>query len=224
MGLEPYERRVVRPHERTHAGPKEDRLRLTRAVRDQPVAGLRALPGPGPDGLGGGRPRRPAGAELTDHDGTVHRLWRVGDPAAHAAVAEAMRDRWILIADGHHRYETALAYRDERRAEAGANGDGAAYDRVLMGLTALDDPGLVVLPTHRLLTRWPEGADAAFSSRPVEGLDALPRGPGRRARGRPGPRPAADPRRHAAPHRAGRARRAPRRASGSTWPRSSARS
>ena len=169
VGLEPYERRVVRPHERTHAGPREDRLRLTRAVRTNlsPVFGL--YPDPGQTAWAAVAPDGPPDAELVDRDGTVHRLWRVADPAAHRAVAEAMRDRWILIADGHHRYETALAYRDERRAEAGANGDGAAYDRVLMGLTALEDPGLVVLPTHRVLTRWPEGADAAFSSRPSRG-------------------------------------------------------
>jgi uncharacterized protein (DUF1015 family) len=106
----------------------------------------------------------------------VHRVWGVTDPAAHARVAEALRERWILIADGHHRYETALAYREERRRRAAANGAGAGeapYDRVLMGLTALDDPGLVVLPTHRVLSRWAEGAEAAFESRPAAGLDAL---------------------------------------------------
>ncbi len=192
VGLEPYERRVVRPHERTHAGPVEDRLRLTRAVRANlsPVFGL--YPDAAPVGLGRARASTATpDAELADRDGTVHRFWRVTDPAAHAAVAEALRDRWILIADGHHRYETALAYRDERRAQGAGNGAGAPYDRVLMGLTALEDPGLVVLPTHRVLTRWPEGAEGAFASRPVDGIEALRRGPGRRARGRPGPRPGA---------------------------------
>ncbi len=170
VGLEPYSARVVRPHERTHAGPKEDRLRLTRAVRTNlsPVFGLY------PDAEGAAwtavAPEGEPDAEVRDADGTIHRFWRIADPAAAEAVAEAMRDRWILIADGHHRYETALAYRDELRA-AGA-GDGP-HDRVLMGLTALDDPGLVVLPTHRLLTRWPEGADAAFTATPAADLDAL---------------------------------------------------
>ena len=170
VGLEPYEARVVRPHERTHAGPKEDRLRLIRAVRTNisPVFGLY------PDPEGGAwaaiAPQGPPDGEADRRRG--HRppgLVR-GRPGVADAVAEAMQDAWILIADGHHRYETALAYRDELRA-AGA-GDGP-HDRVLMGLTALDDPGLVVLPTHRLLTRWPEGADAAFTSTPVDGLDAL---------------------------------------------------
>ena len=170
VGLEPYEARVVRPHERTHAGPKEDRLRLTRAVRTNlsPVFGLY----PDADGAAWAAvaPHGAPDGELTDADGTVHRIWFVSDPAAAAAVQEAMRDRWILIADGHHRYETALAYRDEMRA-AGA-GPGP-HDRVMMGLTALDDPGLVVLPTHRLLSRWPDGADAAFTGTEVDGVDAL---------------------------------------------------
>ena len=170
VGIEPYSARVVRPHERTHAGPKEDRLRLTRAVKTNlsPVFGLY----PDPEGLAwaAAGPTGSPDAELTDREGTVHRIWRISDPAATAAVGEAMRDRWILIADGHHRYETALAYRDELRA-AGA-GPGP-HDRVLMGLTALDDPGLVVLPTHRLLTRWPEGAESAFTAQPVADLNAL---------------------------------------------------
>ncbi len=141
VGIEPYEARVVRPHERTHAGPKEDRLRLTRAVRTNlsPVFGLY------PDAEGAAwaaiAPSAPPEAEVTDREGTTHRFWRVTDPGVIAAVADAMRDRWILIADGHHRYETALAYRDERRAAEDAVEGDAPYDRVLMGLTALDDPG-----------------------------------------------------------------------------------
>lgn len=170
VGLEPYEARVVRPHERTHAGPKEDRLRLTRAVRTNlsPVFGL--YPDPEGAAWSAAAPAGPPEAELTDREGTVHRFWTIADPAVVDAVAAAMRDRWILIADGHHRYETALAYRQERRAEGAGAGP---WDRVLMGLTALDDPGLVVLPTHRLLTRWPEEAGERFAAREVQGLDAL---------------------------------------------------
>ena len=169
--VEPYERRVVRPHERTHAGPKEDRLRLTRAVRTNlsPVFGLY------PDAAGAAWSaagvQGPPDAELSDRDGTVHRLWTITDPTAHDAVAAALRDAWILIADGHHRYETALAYRDERRAADG-EGPEQPYDRVMMGLTALDDPGLVVLPTHRLLSRWPESVEG-LTSEPVADLDAM---------------------------------------------------
>jgi uncharacterized protein (DUF1015 family) len=163
VGLEPYERRVVRPHERTHAGPREDRLRLVRAVgvNLSPVFGL--YPDPGGEVWAAAAVEGAPGYELTDREGTVHRVWELTSPERADAVARAMAERWILIADGHHRYETALAYRNER-PEA---------DRVMFGLTALEDPGLVVLPTHRVLARWPEDAAAAFRAERVPDLEAL---------------------------------------------------
>lgn len=170
VGLAPYEERIVRPHERTHAGPKEDRLKLLRAARTQisPVYGLY------PDAEGAAwaaaAPGGPPEAEITDEDGTIHRIWRITDPAVHAAVADALREKWILIADGHHRYETALAYQAERRAAG--DGDGP-HDVVMMGLTALEDPGLVVFPTHRVLTRWPEGAAGHLDATPVGGVEEM---------------------------------------------------
>jgi uncharacterized protein (DUF1015 family) len=84
-------------------------------------------------------------AEVTDEDGTVHRLWPVDDPEVHAAVTAELADAELLIADGHHRYETARAYRDEVPGEGPQN-------FTLMALTGLDDPGLTVFPTHRLLS------------------------------------------------------------------------
>jgi uncharacterized protein (DUF1015 family) len=119
-------------------------------------------------------------AEFTDRDGTVHRIWRIYDVDACAAVTAVFAGRWILIADGHHRYETALAYRADRH---GADGhDRRADDMVLMGLTALEDPGLTVLATHRVLTEWPEGAADRLMAVPVAGgvqevLAALARAP-----------------------------------------------
>ena len=83
---------------------------------------------------------------MTDEDGTEHRLWRVPEEDAAAAVTEALRDTELLIADGHHRYETARVYAEERGGEGG-------HRYVLMCLVALQDPGLTVFPTHRLLTR-----------------------------------------------------------------------
>jgi uncharacterized protein (DUF1015 family) len=82
--------------------------------------------------------------EVTDGDGTTHKLWRVSDPETIAAVREAMRDVELLIADGHHRYETANTYAEE------LGGDGE-HRYVLMCLVALEDPGLTVFPTHRLV-------------------------------------------------------------------------
>ena len=142
--LQPYGPGGVRPHERTQPGPKEDRLRLTRATRHNlsPIFALH----PG-DTWGHLEPYLgdPWG-EATDDDRTVHRAWRVADPTVHDAIAAELADAELLIADGHHRYETARAY----EAEVGAD-DPGAHSYVLMSLVSLDDPGLAVFPTHRLL-------------------------------------------------------------------------
>ena len=133
----------IRAHERTQPGPKEDRLRLTRATRHNlsPIFSLHTgnawpllEPALGDEPWG----------EVTDEDGTTHRVWRVGDPEVHAAVTEALAEEELLIADGHHRYETALAYERE------VGGEGP-HNHVLMGLVSLEDPGLTVFATHRLL-------------------------------------------------------------------------
>ncbi len=87
----------------------------------------------------------PWGEATTDMLGTVTRVWRIGDPGVHDAVTELLADSQLLIADGHHRYETAIAYRDE------VGGEGP-HNYTLMALTGLDDPGLTVFPTHRLLS------------------------------------------------------------------------
>jgi uncharacterized protein (DUF1015 family) len=134
----------IRPHERTQPGPKEDRLRLTRATRHNlsPVFALHS--GDAWRHLEPGLAGDPWG-EVTDGDGTTHRVWRVSDPAVHEAVSAELEPAELLIADGHHRYETSLAY----QSEVGAGG-GADY--VLMALVSLEDPGLTVFPTHRLLS------------------------------------------------------------------------
>lgn len=147
--LEPWDSGVILPHERTLPRPKEDRLRLLRAVRANisPVFGLyrdrRAL----------GELTEPSGPPLLEAktpDGQIHRLFAV--PPEHGDdIRSALASRAIYIADGHHRYETALAYRDERRAHAEVWTGEEPENFVLMALVAADDPGLVVLPTHRLL-------------------------------------------------------------------------
>jgi uncharacterized protein (DUF1015 family) len=169
----------VRPHERTLPGPLKDRLDLTRATRHNlsPIFSLStedAWPLVEPAIIG----TEPWG-EVTDEGGTVNRLWRVGDPAIHAAVAELMRDAELLIADGHHRYETARAYRDE----IGGEGD---HDYTLMALTGLADPGLTVFATHRLLSGFaddPErqarlgaGLRELFDAEPISTEELDPKG------------------------------------------------
>lgn len=149
LRLESLDSGVVLPHERTLAAPKADRLHLIRACRTNlsPIFGLVDAP----LGLGvlGGR-GEPL-AEFTDRVGTTHRLWRLTDPAVVEALAARIAAQQVFIADGHHRYETALAYRDERRAAEAAPAGPHAYDFVLAYLCSTRDPGLVVLPTHRLL-------------------------------------------------------------------------
>ena len=146
----------VRPHERTQPGPKEDRLRLTRATRHN-LSPIFALS----EGDAWPHVERALGAdpwaEVTDGDGTVHRVWRVGEPAVHEAVTAELADSELLIADGHHRYETSLAYGDE------IGGDGP-HRYTLMCLTALADPGLTVFPTHRLLKGLDSGAQETLAN------------------------------------------------------------
>ena len=144
--VEEYGPGRIRPHERTHPGPKEDRLKLTRATRANlsPIFALHSDPqGAAWSALEPRLGGHPWGA-TTDDQGTEHRLWRIGDPEAIAAVQSALGESELLIADGHHRYETARVYGDE------IGGEGP-HRYVLMCLVALEDPGLTVFPTHRLV-------------------------------------------------------------------------
>ena len=151
--VEDYGAGRIRPHERTHPGPKEDRLRLTRATR----ANLSPIFSLFPDSSGGARETlgqvttEEPFAEVTDDEGTRNTLWRVADPDRIAALQGALADAELLIADGHHRYETARVYADE----VGGEGD---HRYVLMLLVALEDPGLLIFPTHRLLTGLKENS------------------------------------------------------------------
>jgi uncharacterized protein (DUF1015 family) len=144
--IEDYGAGRVRPHERTHPGPKEDRLRLTRATRANvsPIFSLFSDPAEAAWRALAPATELPPWGEVTDGDRTVHRLWRVCDPAAIAAVQSATAATELLIADGHHRYETMQAYADE------VGGEGE-HRYILMCLVALEDPGLTVFPTHRLV-------------------------------------------------------------------------
>ena len=154
--VEDYGPGRIRPHERTHPGPKEDRLRLTRATRanlspifslyDDPAGAVWTAVEPHVTG-------EPWG-EVTDEDGTVHRMWRVADTGAIDAVREALKGVELLIADGHHRYETARVYQQEE----------PSADHVLMCLVALQDSGLTVFPTHRLVTGLDDERRAALKA------------------------------------------------------------
>ena len=177
LGLEEFETGVVRPHERTFPGPKADRLALLRATGAylSPIFGLYARPGEPLQELTGVAGAAPD-VRCEAPRGVTHRLWRVTDAEAIRRVQEALRDETIFIADGHHRYETALAYGRERQ-RAG----GAGY--VLACLANMEEEGLVILPTHRLV-RVPFPLDVAtFEARLAERFTVAPLDDGPRPAG-----------------------------------------
>jgi uncharacterized protein (DUF1015 family) len=161
--LADYGEGAIRPHERTQPGPKEDRLRLTRATRHNlsPIFSLH--PGTTWDLLGGALDEAPWG-EATDDDGTVHRVWKIDDAGVHDAVREGLAGAELLIADGHHRYETAMTY----AREIGGEGE---HNYVLMALVSLEDPGLTVFATHRLLTDLDSAKQEALRDAVLELFD-----------------------------------------------------
>jgi uncharacterized protein (DUF1015 family) len=155
LRLEDYARRIVRPHERTLAGPKADRLKLLRAARaNLSVVFLlyedreHAIAGFVRDAV-----ERESVGTARDESGAEHRLARLSDAAAIRAIERFLADRPVVIADGHHRYETALAYRDERRASGNGSGPDAPHEWLLVFLANAYAPGTLLLPIHRLVLK-----------------------------------------------------------------------
>ncbi len=151
LQLEDYAARSVRPHERTLAGPKADRLKILRASRANLSSVFLLYQDPS-DTLASSIDE--AGtrllADAQDESGTQQRLWAIEDPARIAQVQEFLAQRPLVIADGHHRYETALAYRDECRTRAKAQAD-APDEWLLVYLANAFAPGTLLLPIHRLV-------------------------------------------------------------------------
>jgi uncharacterized protein (DUF1015 family) len=171
--LKRYGEGDIYPHETTHAAAKADRLKLTRACRANlsQIFALYQDPKNEAQRLLEAAIEDKTPVEATDHLGVVHRIWPVTDVKTIADVTAAMGPKPLFIADGHHRYETACNYQDEL-AEAGTLDSQHPANYVLMMCVSMDDPGLIVLPTHRLLRGLPalssaeliEKLDPAFSS------------------------------------------------------------
>jgi uncharacterized protein (DUF1015 family) len=153
--LEPLDSGQIYPHENTRSAAKTDRLNLLKACKanlspiwllysdpQNAILGLleRAVKG------------QQARIDFQDDNGCRQQLWSVTDPAVLAQIVDIMRSKPLFIADGHHRYETALNYQRFRREQAGIADTLKPYDGVLMLLSPLEDPGLTVLPTHRVTT------------------------------------------------------------------------
>lgn len=158
LGLERLGEGRVFPHEETHAQAKQDRLQLMRETRANfsPIFGLYEDPWNEVQTLLEGAIEDSTPIEATDAAGVKHLLWMVTDIATIAHAADLLGDRAIFIADGHHRYETAGQYRDELAASQGgflSTDHPANY--LLAGCFSMSDPGLAVLPTHRLFRGVP---------------------------------------------------------------------
>jgi uncharacterized protein (DUF1015 family) len=150
LRLEDYSARVVHRHEETLSGPKADRLQLLKATRAHygQIFMLYSDPGGAIENLLATPAAEPPWEQVTDEYGTRHTAWRAADPKIIAEVTAAMGDKRLVIADGHHRYETALAYRNFCR-EMGRQDGRAEY--VMMTFVRMETDGLTILPTHRLV-------------------------------------------------------------------------
>src|SRR5262249_30328677 len=155
--LEPFGTGRVFPHEQTMSGPKEDRLRLYRATGFNLSPVFSFYPDPDGEVMRQLEPFTRKGPPLVakDHNGVTNRLGVVTDPHVLSTVTGLMGPRPVFIADGHHRYETGLKYLDERRAAGEVPDDEAPANFCLMMLVGMSDPGLIILPTHRLVSGLP---------------------------------------------------------------------
>ena len=162
--LEDYSARVVFRHEHTLSGPKADRLELLRHTHthtgqlfllySDPQRRIDEL-------LSQAESATPPATELHDEYGVIHRLWVISNADHVAAIQKAMEGQKLVIADGHHRYETALNYRNECRVRTGSSDANAPYERAMMTFVNTRSEGLTILPTHRVVANvhdfsWPE--------------------------------------------------------------------
>ena len=150
--VEDYSAQVVFRHEQTLAKPKADRLDLLRATRVHYEQLFLLYEDSGEvDSLLTPEPHSAPAIDVTDEYGVAHRVRQISDSSVVASVQNKMRDKKLVIADGHHRYETALNFRNECRGEAAISNPDAPYEFVMMTFVNMNDPALLILPTHRVV-------------------------------------------------------------------------
>ncbi|WP_319526370.1 DUF1015 domain-containing protein [uncultured Desulfosarcina sp.] len=153
VGLEPFEKRIILPHEKTFSKVRSERLELMKATHCNYCPIFSLYPDES-DILGtlieAVDPSAPI-IDFIDDSNHRHRLWRILDPAVHRQVTTSMQDKRLFIADGHHRYETALEFRDYLKATDPSFNAAHPANHVLMYLSSMSDPGLIILPAHRLI-------------------------------------------------------------------------
>ena len=166
--LEEYRNKVVFPHERTLTGPKKDRQELLRHTRTQfeQIFMLYEDPEQQIDKKLDEIARRKPDIQIDDEYGVQHTVWIVSDPQTVEFIQQQMADKKLIIADGHHRYETALGFREEMRGEKGS-------DRIPMTFFNINSPGLTILPTHRVLANLPDFELKSFLAKSSEFFDIV---------------------------------------------------
>jgi len=171
--VEDYSSGVVFRHEQTLSGPKADRLELLRHTRTHTgqLFMLYSDAAARVDALLDAAARGTADVQIRDEYDVVHRLWPVTDAKVIETIQSEIADKKLVIADGHHRYETALAYRDECRARAGRVDRDAPYEKVMMSLFNTTGKGLTILPTHRVVANVKGFSFQAFRAALADAFD-----------------------------------------------------
>ena len=174
-----YSEKIIFRHEQTLSGPKTDRLNLLRATRAHFGQIFMLYSDPASDVESLLRSNAQPDSEVRDEYGVQHRLWAVSDSQIVERVRSEMKDKQLIIADGHHRYETALAYRNEQRQSQGVTTPlpCSPYEKVMMTFVNMDAAGLVILPTHRVVFGadmqrvkvLPQAAEEFFEVREIRG-------------------------------------------------------
>ena len=166
--LEDYRNKVVFPHERTLTGPKKDRLELLRHTRTQfeQIFMLYEDSEQTIDKKLDEIARQKPDIQIEDEYGVQHTVWIVSDPQTVGFIQQQMADKNLIIADGHHRYETALGFREEMRGERGS-------DRIPMTFFNINAPGLTILPTHRVLANLPNFDSKSMFAKAAECFDVV---------------------------------------------------
>ncbi len=151
--IEDFSSGMVKPHEKTLSGPKTDRLNLTRAcgANFSPIFSIYSDPCCALESLSRKERERAPDVAVTDDDGVKHRLWQLSDPDQIAKIRSLIDNKPLFIADGHHRYETAINYRNEMREKHPDYSGKELFNYVLMYFSNMDDKGMLIFPTHRLV-------------------------------------------------------------------------
>jgi uncharacterized protein (DUF1015 family) len=174
--LEPFEKGIIIPHEKTFSKVKSERLELMKACHANfsPIFSLFSDEKNGIfDKLKQAVNDKTADIVFTDHNEQKHSLWRLTDPAVHRMVSGGLKDKKTFIADGHHRYETALNYRDWLSSRVSDFNGNHPANYAMMYFSSMEDPGLVILPAHRMLNEVPAEVRESFICKAKEYFDII---------------------------------------------------